>query len=244
MRNIGLRIEYDGTNYCGWQIQKGHTSIQEIITNALSKITGHKITLYSAGRTDSGVHAEGQVANFLTTSLLSVGKFVKALNHHLPKDIVVRNAREMPKSFNARYRATGKLYRYTILNSPIPTALNRNYCYYYPYKINLNLIKKAAKCLVGTHNFRAFASKAALKKSCVRTLSFIRISRKGRYVYINIQGNGFLYNMVRTIVGTLLWVNQGKMSPRDIAEILNSQERRKAGPTIAAKGLCMVKVLY
>ncbi|MBI5778884.1 MAG: tRNA pseudouridine(38-40) synthase TruA [Planctomycetes bacterium] len=244
MRNIKLAIEYDGTNYCGWQIQQNAKAVQDVITEALTKITGHKITLYGASRTDSGVHAKGQAANFRTRSRMTPQQFIKALNSNLPDDIAIRAAKEVPKSFNSMYDAKSKDYRYTILNSFIRSVLDRNFYYFAPYRISLARMKKAARYLVGRHDFRAFASKSSAKENCIRKIYSIKIVKKNEYVYVDIKGNGFLYNMVRTIVGTLLLVAQGKIKPESIREILNSQERKKAGPTAPAKGLCLIKVNY
>ncbi|HLD36040.1 MAG TPA: tRNA pseudouridine(38-40) synthase TruA [Planctomycetota bacterium] len=244
LRNIKLTIEYDGTNYCGWQIQKNARSVQGIITETLTKITGHKITLYGASRTDSGVHAKGQVANFRTNSRMTPQQFIKALNSNLPNDIAIRTAKEMPKSFNSMYGAKSKDYRYTILNSPVRSALDRNFYHFIPYQISISRMKQALKYLVGRHDFRAFATKSSAKENCTRKIYSIKITTNGDYIHIDIKGDGFLYNMVRTIAGTLLLVAQGKMKPEDIKRIIKSQERKKAGPTAPAKGLCLLRVSY
>ena len=244
LRNIKLVIEYDGTNYCGWQIQKNGPTVQETLTKILTRITGHKITLYGAGRTDSGVHSIGQTANFLTASRLTPYQFLRAINDHLPRDIVTRSVKEVPKSFNSRYAAKSKIYRYTILNSIIPKVFNRNLYYFLPYKISIDRMKKAVRYFVGRHNFKAFAAKSPQKDDCNRRIYSIKITQDTDYVYIDIKGNGFLHNMVRTIVGTLLWVSHGKIQPEDIKDIIKSEDRKKAGPTVPAKGLCLVKVNY
>ncbi|MEW6026201.1 MAG: tRNA pseudouridine(38-40) synthase TruA [Planctomycetota bacterium] len=244
LHNIKLTIEYDGTNYCGWQTQKGDITVQETITKALTVIVKHKVTLYGASRTDSGVHAKGQIANFLTKSRMTPNQFVRALNSNLPDDIVIRSAKEVDKTFNSRFNTRSKLYRYAILNSPIPSALDRNFYCFVPYRISLARMRKTARYLVGEHNFRAFATKSSAKENCVRRIYSIRITKKGDYIYVDIKGNGFLYNMVRTIVGTLLLAAQGKIRPEYIKEILNSQERKKAGPTAPAAGLCLLKINY
>ncbi|MDI6733438.1 MAG: tRNA pseudouridine(38-40) synthase TruA [Planctomycetota bacterium] len=243
-RNIKLVIEYDGTNYCGWQTQKNQPSIQETITKALSKITGQEITLYGAGRTDSGVHATGQVANFFTTATLTPFQFLRAINSSLPDDIVIRSVKEVPSSFNARVNARSKVYRYTLLKSSIPSALNRNYSYFVPYKLSLERMKKCVGYLIGRHNFRAFATKSSNKEDCYRTIYSIKITRKGDYIYIDVRGNGFLYNMVRTIVGTILLAGYGKIKPADIKGIIKSADRNKAGPPAPPQGLCLMKLNY
>ena len=242
LRNIKLTIEYDGTNYCGWQIQKNAKSVQEVLTETIAKITGHKITLYGASRTDSGVHAKGQIANFRTNSRMTSHQFIKALNSNLPGDIAIRTVKEVNKSFNSMYDAKSKNYRYTILNSTIRTALDRNFYYFVPYKISISRMKPALKYLIGRHDFRAFATRSSAKENCIRKIYSIKINTKANYIYINIKGNGFLYNMVRTIVGTLLLVAQDKIKPEGIRAIIESRERKKAGPTAPAKGLCLLKV--
>ncbi|MFH0888187.1 MAG: tRNA pseudouridine(38-40) synthase TruA [Planctomycetota bacterium] len=244
LRNIKLVIEYDGTNYCGWQIQKNGPTVQETLTKILTRITGHKITLYGTSRTDSGVHSIGQTANFLTTSRLTHYQFLRAINDQLPYDIVIRSVKEMPESFNSRYDAKSKIYRYTILNSLIPKVFDRNLYYFLTYRISIDRMKKAARYFIGKHNFRAFAAKSSGKEDCYRRIYSIKITKNKDYIYIDIKGDGFLYNMVRTIVGTLLWVSQGKMRPEDIKSIIKSEDRKNAGPTVPAKGLCLVKVNY
>ncbi len=247
LRNIKLVIEYDGTNYCGWQTQKGQITVQETITKVLSDICGHKITLHGASRTDSKVHSQAQVANFLTKSRLTGYQFLQALNDHLPDDIVIRKAEEVRRSFHAQFDAKSKTYRYIILNSHIPCALDRKFCYFFPFPLKRDAedaMKKAVRYLIGRHNFRAFATKSSQKENCYRKIYSIKITRNKNYIYIDIKGSGFLYNMVRTIVGTLLQVGQGKIKPQDIKDILKSQDRKKAGPTVPAKGLCLLKVEY
>lgn len=244
LRNIKLVIEYDGTNYCGWQIQKNGPTVQETITKTLTKITGHKITLYGASRTDSGVHSTGQTANFMTDSRLTPYQFLRAINDHLPDDIVIRSVKEMLTSFNSRYDAKSKIYRYTILNSIIPNAFDKHLYYFLPYRTSIDRMRKAARYLIGKHNFKAFAAKSSQKEDCHRRIYSIKITKDKDYIYMDIKGNGFLYNMVRTIVGTLLWVSQGKMQPEDIKGIIKSEDRKKAGPTVPSKGLCLVKVNY
>lgn len=243
-RKIKLTIEYDGSNYCGWQIQKNGLAIQEVVAKALSRISGRKVNLQGASRTDSGVHAKGQTAHFLTSSRMTPEQFVLALNARLPDDIAVRKAEPVRKSFHARFQAKNKSYRYTILNSRIRTALDRNFYYLAPYRLSLGQMKKASRYLIGQHDFRAFASQSSDKEDCRRRIYSIKISKKGGRIYIDITGNGFLYNMVRTIVGTLLQIGRGKIKPEYIKEILESRERKKAGPTAPAKGLCLIKVNY
>ncbi|MEK7449878.1 MAG: tRNA pseudouridine(38-40) synthase TruA [Planctomycetota bacterium] len=246
VRNIKLIIEYDGTNYCGWQSQAGHhSSIQETISDALKKITGKKTTLYGASRTDSGVHALEQTANFFTDSRLPAEKFIPALNHQLPPDIVIKQALDVPPDFNARTKARRKTYVYTIMDGPTPSALRRNFIYFAERaKLNLKKMKKAARSLVGRHNFRSFATKGHLKENCIREIYSLNICRKKDTLQFKVAGNAFLYNMVRALVGTLLMVGRGKIQPEEVKKIIDSHDRKNAGPKVPAQGLCLVKIDY
>lgn len=242
-------IEYDGTNYCGWQIQKNSRTIQAEITKAIEEMTGQKTTLYGASRTDSGVHALGQTANFRTQSKLEPARIQRGLNGILDRDIVISQAVEVPDKFNARYDAKDKVYIYTMLNGPVRTALQRHFCYYNPQPASVSLMQKAARYLEGRHDFRAFASKAGSYKDSVRTIYDIKVTGKrlagnSRMIYFKFRGDGFLYNMVRNIVGTLLLTGYKKIAPNAVKDILKSKNRAKAGPNVPAKGLCLVKVEY
>lgn len=248
-RNIKLIIEYDGTNYCGWQIQKNDRTIQSEITKAIEKMTGQRVTLYGASRTDSGVHALGQTASFYTRSRLEPARIQRGLNGILDEDIVITGAEDVPDKFNAQFGARAKTYIYTMLNGPVPPALQRNVCYYNSQPVSVNLMQKAAKHLKGRHDFRSFASKAGSYRDSVRTIHDIRITRKrlpgaGQMIYFTVTGNGFLYNMVRSIVGTLLLVGYKKIAPDALKDILRAKDRAKAGPNVPAKGLCLVSVEY
>ncbi|MFH1779200.1 MAG: tRNA pseudouridine(38-40) synthase TruA [Candidatus Omnitrophota bacterium] len=244
MRNIKLIIEYDGTNYAGWQIQKNAKSIQGTLESALKRIIGEKVRLVSCGRTDSGVHAEGHVANFKTNSKISLVNLQRGLNSILPKDIVIKEAKEVPLDFNSRYDAKSKVYRYTILNRSYPQALYRNYFYYVPYKLGLNLMRREAKCLVGKHDFKSFQAADKKKRSSIRTIKKLNIKRKGDLIEIEIEADGFLYNMVRNIVGTLIEIGRGRFKAGSMKKILKAKNRDLAGPTAPAKGLCLVEVKY
>ncbi|MFH1227570.1 MAG: tRNA pseudouridine(38-40) synthase TruA [Planctomycetota bacterium] len=248
-RNIKLIIEYDGTNYCGWQIQKNDRTIQAEITKALEKMTRHKVTLYGASRTDSGVHALGQVANFYTTGNLDPARIQNGLNGLLDDDIVIKESREVPDRFNAQYDAKAKTYIYRMLNGPVPSALQRNYYYFNPQQVSVPLMRKAARFLKGRHDFRAFANHAGSYSDSIRRICDIRIIKKhldgvGQEIRFTVTGNGFLYNMVRNIVGTLLLVGYKKIAPEAVKYILKSKDRARAGQNVPAKGLCLVKVEY
>ncbi|MDI6785063.1 MAG: tRNA pseudouridine(38-40) synthase TruA, partial [bacterium] len=236
-RNIKLTIEYDGSRYCGWQIQPKRTSIQKVLETTLKIIVNEPIKLVAAGRTDAGVHALGQVANFKTTSSIPLINLVAALNSLLPQDIVVKNAEEVPDSFNARRDAKYRIYQYRILNRKLPSAFHNQFSYFYPYPLNLTRMRNAAKYFIGSHDFTAVNASPNLVKNSIRTVAKLSIRRKNDCVLISIQANGFLHNMVRIIVGTLIDVSRGKLEPEEVPEILNSKQRKKAGMTVPPQGL-------
>ena len=244
MRNIKLTIEYDGTNYCGWQKQINGPSIQETLEKALEKITGQKVTLIGAGRTDSGVHALAQVANFKTKSRLTTEQLLFSMNTNLPKDIAVKKVEEAGPGFNARFRAKTRLYRYSIINNPVRSPLEARYSYQFRIPLNIKLMNKEAKTLLGRHNFSSFQAAGGSKSTPVTTVKKISVTTNGKHIYIDIEAKGFLYNMVRNIVGTLIDIGRGKLSPGDTKKILKAKDRTLAGPTAPAKGLCLMKVNY
>lgn len=244
MRNIKLVIEYDGTNYDGWQTQKSKNTIQDTIEEALKKVMNEEIKLIGASRTDSGVHALGQVANFKTNSIIPIERIPKAVNSILPPDIVIKNAQEVQEGFHARFSSKGKKYKYTVLNDVTPSALNRNFAYFYPYKIDIDAIKAASSYFIGTHDFSAFKSSGGVSKTNIRTIYELKIILNDNYINFYISGDGFLYNMVRIIIGTLLEVGRGKINPDEIKEIILSGDRKRAGKTVPAHGLCLLEVYY
>ncbi len=253
MPNIRLTIAYEGTNYSGWQrqtrIQK--KTIQGILEDTLSKITKERIRVIGAGRTDAGVHALGQVANFRTKKRISPEEFKKALNSLLPKDIVIRKAQRAKNNFQAQFDAKSKYYRYIIYQGPTPSPFLRNYAFYIPYRLNLKAIKEGAKYLIGKHNFSSFQLSGSTAQNPVRTITKLTItpyrgyrSPKSRLISIDCVADGFLYGMVRSIVGTLIEVGKGKISPSKVEEILRAHDRRLAGPTAPAQGLYLIRVRY
>ncbi len=243
MNNIKLIIEYDGTNYDGWQKQKSGKTIHQTLNKAIVKVVNEEIKLHGAGRTDAGTHAIGQVANFKTQSNIPFFNLAQAINYYLPKDIVVKSAKKVPKKFHSRYSAKSKVYRYTILNNKTRSAIGRNYCHYYATDLDIEKMQKASKALIGKHDFSAFKSKSEVVSS-VRTIKKMEIKKKGEYLFFTIEADGFLYKMVRAIVGTLLEVGRGKMTIGKFRETVKSGIRSKAGNTVPANGLCLLRVKY
>ena len=246
MRNIKLIIEYDGTNYCGWQVQENGPTIQGSVEKALLAVTGENITINGSGRTDAGVHARGQTANFMTESTIPGEKFAYALNNKLPRDIVIRQSSEVPLDFHARFSATGKKYIYLIYNSKFPSALLRNYAYHVNYceRLDIGRIEKAAEAFIGTYDFAGFMAAGSKVKDTVRTIYELSIERDSDLLRFNFKGNGFLYNMVRIITGTLLYAGIGKIDPYEIKDIIESRDRERAGITAPASGLYLEEVYY
>ena len=245
MRNIKLTIQYDGTCYSGWQFQKNAKSIQEVIQGDIKKITGEKVNLTGSGRTDAGVHAMAQVANFKTRSKIPLERIRMALNSILPKDIVIYHIEPSDPKFDAQRSAKKKLYRYTIMNSDFLDPFLRRYAAKVFYEIDIGRMRRAAKTLVGRHDFKSFqATDGDREKNTVRTVKKIKIEKDGDLIYIDIEANGFLYNMARNIAGTLVEVGRGKFSVASVKDILRKKDRRHCGPTMPAKGLSLVMVSY
>jgi tRNA pseudouridine38-40 synthase len=244
MRNIKITIEYDGTRYYGWQKQPNVITIQEEIEKALERITGEEIKITGAGRTDRGVHAKGQVANFYTESKIPGERFKFALNSVLPEDITIIDSIDVSNNFNARYDAKGKEYRYIVYNSKIRSSLLRNYAYHVSYNINIEKIIEASKYFIGTHDFKGFMSSGSSVKDTIRTIYSFDINSIGPKIEFAFVGNGFLYNMVRIIVGTLIEVGSNNIRVNDIPEIIASKDRNKAGHTALPQGLYLEKVFY
>lgn len=265
MRNIKLTIEYDGTGFNGWQTQRvtksprttgvrgrqGHKvtrrrlrTIQEEIEKAGKKLFGKKISLIGAGRTDSGVHAKAQVANFKIDSELSLKNIKNGLNSLLPRSISVVSIETVPLRFHSRFDSKGKLYRYTILNRKARSPLLERYAAFISYDLDISMMKKAAKLLLGKKDFRSFQASDKRKRGSVRTVRAIKIISKPPIIEIDILADGFLYNMARNIAGTLIEVGRGRFKPEQIKEILEKRRRPLAGHTAPAKGLCLEKVIY
>ncbi len=244
MRNIKIIIEYDGSKYCGWQRQPNKTSVQSEIEKSIFKVTGEEVIVNSSGRTDAGVCAYGQVANFKIKSDIDVHKIPIALNAHLKKSIVVKDAQEVDDKFHARYACKGKKYMYVINNSKYASAINREREFHYPKELSIDDMKKALKYFEGTHDFKGFKSSGTCSKDTVRTIYEANLEYSNEKIYITLKGNGFMYNMVRIICGTILDVGIGKIKPEDIPVIIESKKRENAGKTLPAHGLYLVEVYY
>ncbi len=244
MRNIKLTIEYDGKCYNGWQKQPNKLNIQGEIERAIYNITKEEVDLIGSGRTDAGVHALGQVANFKTNSEISIEKLPLAINSQLKNSIVIKEAEEVDERFHSRYNAKHKTYRYIINNSKCGTAIYRNLEYSYPFKLDVEKMKQASKYFEGEHDFKAFKSSGTSSKNSVRTIYKAIVKQEGEKIIIELTGNGFLYNMVRIISGTLLDVGLGKIKPEEIPEIIESKDRQRAGKTLPPYGLYLVEVKY
>lgn len=244
MKNVKLIVEYDGTNYCGFQKQKRGKTIQAELEKAASKLFSQCIRVISSGRTDSGVHAKGHVVNFHVKKKLSIESILKGMNSYLPHDIVVKSARYVASSFHAQYSAVKKQYRYVVWNDIIRSPLCERYSLFYPYSLDLKLMQEAAQLFIGTHDFKSFSSKSAQKDNTIRTIYMLAVRKKGNKIVFTIEGNGFLYNMVRNIVGTILLVGRGKIKMGEIKKIFSAKDRSAAGPTVAARGLSLIKVVY
>ena len=244
MKRVKLIVAYDGTAYCGWQVQPNGSTIEGELNAALTILTGENIQVIGASRTDAGVHGLCNVAVFDTESPIPGEKFSYALNQRLPEDIRVRDSEEVAPDFHPRHQASRKTYAYRILNAEFPDPTKRLYTHFTYHKMDVSQMQKAAEYFVGEHDFKSFCSPAATVESTVRTIYKCQVSKEGELITIEVQGNGFLYNMVRIMAGTLMEVGCGRMLPEQIPDILKQKDRNAAGPTAPAKGLCLVKYEY
>ena len=271
MRNLRLQIEYEGTNYAGWQAQNrgsgrvardSHSTIQETIEKVLEKILQEKVKVIGSGRTDAGVHALAQAANFKTNSRLTPAKIQKALNGLLPDDIRIKKVNYADDNFHACYSARSKVYRYIILNNKVSSVFLKRYSWHIPYKLNMALMRKEARALIGRHDFSSFCASGSSARTRVRTIKKITIAviaspagakqsfpvitmtRKNFLITIDIEADGFLYNMARNILGTLVEIGRGRFNSGSMEKILLAKNRIAAGPTAPARGLFLVKVRY
>ena len=245
MRNIKLKIEYDGKEFNGWQRKRNKLNIQGNIEQAIKNVTGEEVDLTASGRTDAGVHAYGQVANFKTNSNIPIEKIPIALNTNLKKSIRIISAEEVDERFHSRLTCKRKTYRYVINNSEFASAIYRNLETHIPQKLNVEKMKEAVKYFEGEHDFKAFKASGTSSKSSVRTIYKAEVyEMPNNRIYIEITGNGFLYNMVRIIAGTLVEVGLEKIKPQEIKEIIDSKDRKRAGKTLPPNGLYLLKVEY
>lgn len=245
MRNIKLTLEYDGTNYHGWQVQKNAVTVQEKVEKALEQLLGTRVGVTGCSRTDVGVHAYGQVAHFHADSAIPADKFAYALNNLLPEDMVVRKSEEAPEDFHARYSSKCKRYRYLIYNAPHHSALMRNRACHVRPELDFEAMKKAAEYFVGRHDFAAFQATGGQVRSTVREIYNMNILKKDENIIdLEVTGNGFLYNMVRIIAGTLIYVGMGKLAVAEIPDILESLDRTRAGKTAPPQGLYLMEIYY
>jgi len=245
-RNLKLEIEYNGRNYCGWQVQPNtkKKSIQGVIEKALGKILGEKVKLIVSGRTDAGVHALAQVANFHTRSKIPLDKLKLGMNGFLPQDIKISGMKEESSDFHSRFSSKAKIYRYTILNRAYSSPLMKDIVFFYPHYLDLRLMRRESRVLLGRHNFRSFQASLGKERNPVKTIKRLVITKNKDMIYIDIEADGFLYNMVRNIVGTLIEIGRGRFAEGSLKKILRLKDRRLAGQTVPASGLCLLKVRY
>ncbi len=244
LRNIKLTIEYDGTKYHGWQFQNNAVTVQNLICNAIDELTHEKCALIGASRTDAGVHAYGQVANFMTSSSIPACRFSYAINRILPEDIVIVNSQGVDMNFHSQFSSIGKKYRYLIINSPFRSAIYKDKAYHISHELDLDAMRIAFKYFLGTHDFSSFRATGTIVKSSIRTINNVSISKTENIFCFEIEGDGFLYNMIRIIVGTLIDVGMGKTDPLSIPDIIEAKNRKLSGKTVPGHGLYLVEVYY
>lgn len=244
MRRVKLIVAYDGTDYCGWQIQPNGITVEEVLNRALSRLTGEEIRVIGASRTDAGVHARGNIAVLDTASTIPAERFAYAVNPLLPEDIVVVKSEEVPQDWHPRYQNSVKTYEYRILNREMPDPLKRKYTWHVSFPLDIDKMREAAEHLKGQHDFRSFCSVHTAVKSTVRTIYTLDIVKSGDEIIIRISGDGFLYNMVRIIAGTLAEVGRGFRTPEDVRDLLTAKEREQAGATAPPQGLTLIRIEY
>lgn len=245
VRNLKLIIRYDGTEFYGWQTQPGRRTVQETIEKAIAEITqAERVRLNCSGRTDSGVHAVGQVANVYLATKLSCEALLKAINAKLPDDVSVREVCEMPQSFCANKDAVRKMYRYVIQDGRLHDPFMRRHAWFVRQNLDAEAMSRASKCLLGKHDFRCFETEWPNRLTSVRTITGLRVSRLGEFIWIDVEADGFLYNMVRAIAGTLVQVGRGFWPEQQVEDVLKAMDRRLAGPTAPPVGLFLMRVTY
>lgn len=245
MRNIKMELQFDGSRYNGWQrLGNNENTIQGKLESLLQKMTGEEISVIGSSRTDKGVHAKAFVCNFFTNSSMSLADMEAYINNYLPDDIVAQNLEEADARCHVRYNAKSKIYRYTIDNGKHQDVFTRKFSSHIPENLDISAMQKAADLLVGTLDFAAYTNMKSKKKSTVRTIYNISISTDKNYIYLDFEGDGFLYNMIRIITGTLIRVGKQELQPEEVLDILEGKDRSIAGPVAEAKGLCLMKVKF
>lgn len=244
MRTILLNIEYDGTAYFGWQIQPNFPTVQAVVEMALQQIVGSEVRIHSSSRTDAGVHARDMAVHFRTESRLPLTAFREGANAFLPDDVVIREVREMPADFHARFSSKGKWYRYTIYNDVVRSPLTCRTSWHLRGDLDLTLMREAAAVLVGEHDFQAFRTRGCVAKSTVREIYQVDVSADQKLIYLDFRGSGFLRNMVRILVGTIAEIGQGRRPLADLEKLLNVEPGLSSGATAPAQGLCLQEVWY
>lgn len=244
MRNIKLIVEYDGTDFSGWQRQPRDRTVEGELEKAIGKLTGEKIHLIGAGRTDGGVHASGQVVNFYTMSIMPADRFKHALRFMVPRDISIRESMEVPDSFHSRFDAKGKIYRYKLYNGRLPQALIRRYSFYFPFRLNEDKLLTACHSYVGQHDFSSFMARGANDHEVHKKIFRFDVEREGDMIDFVIEGDNFLRNMVRIMVGTAVYIAAGRLEPNRIERMFEGRKRHLGGPTFGAEGLYLERVLY
>jgi len=244
MRNLKVTIAYRGTAYHGFQKQDNAVGIQNILEEKLSYLTDAPVKINGCSRTDTGVHAREFCLNFTTEHSIPCGNVVRGMNSLLPEDISVLRCEEVPEEFHARYSCKGKEYMYLILNRTAKDPFLSDLALHYPYRLDIPLIEKAAQYFVGTHDFTSFCGTANQKEDSVRTVEYFTVQKNENLVKLLVKGDGFLYNMVRIMVGTLLFINEGKLSPDSIPAVLEAKDRNRAGRTVPAAGLYLNRLFY
>lgn len=244
MKRIRLTVAYDGTDYCGWQVQKNGITVEEVLNRALSRLTGEDITVIGASRTDAGVHARGNVAVFDTDTRIPAERIACALNILLPEDVVAVKSEEVPAGWHPRRCVSVKTYEYRILNREVPDPIRRRDTYFVSFPLDIERMREAAEYLKGEHDFKSFCSAHTAVKDTVRTIYDLEIEKEEDLITIRVRGNGFLYNMVRIIAGTLAGVGRGYFEPGEVKKMLDDKDRTKAGVTAPPQGLTLVGIAY
>lgn len=244
MPRLKMVVAYDGTDFFGFQRQPDRRTVQGVLEEAISRICGRPVRVVGAGRTDAGVHARGQVCHFDTSHPMPLDRWVPVLNRTLPRDVAVLSVEEVPAQFHARKDARWKIYRYAIDTRPVPDVFTRRFRLHFPFSLDVDAMGRAAAHLEGTHDFTSFSSARSPVENRVRTIHRCRVEREGPLVLVEVVGNGFLYNMVRIIAGTLLEVGRGKRRPEEMPGIIRARDRAAAGKTLPPEGLTMVEVGY